>query len=241
MFPTLMRFWSFSLRIGRGQYLGMGVVLFLIKFAIDWVIAKFAFNRSWSPVNYLIWPDDRTVKLTELPFEDQMFAIVLLGVSLPFIWMGIILTLQRLNATELPRWLTVLFFVPIVNYLLFAVLTVLPNRDSRTIDELPKARPVRLRDRHREWVGHSYWKSGLISLLLTVPLAVAAVALETVILGSYGFSLFVGAPFTIGLLSALLVGFSEPRPFWVCLLTGFFTAFCCAVGLLVVALEGAIC
>jgi hypothetical protein len=154
----------------------------------------------------------------------------------------VILTLQRLIDAELPRWLTVLFFVPFVNLLFFAILVAMPSRDSRTASELPRVKPVTgLRRRHYHFARDSYWRSGLVAVFMTVPLTVLLVWAETLVIGSYGFSLFVGAPFAIGFLASLIVGFSSPKPLWICILTGFITGFLGAVGVVVVALEGIIC
>jgi len=75
-----------------------------------------------------------------------------------------------------------------------------------------------LRDVHRSIVLESYWRSGLVALAITVPLAVLGVVLSAELLQSYGFSLFVGAPFAVGMFSVLLFGFSRPQPLGACLL-----------------------
>ena len=48
--------------------------------------------------------------------------------ALPFIVIGILLTVQRLRDAGLPVALAMFFFVPLVNILLFLVLSVLPPR-----------------------------------------------------------------------------------------------------------------
>ena len=52
--PSLL--WTWNRTINRVPYLLIGLVLFLVKFAIDWTIASQGFGLSWSPLNYLIWP-----------------------------------------------------------------------------------------------------------------------------------------------------------------------------------------
>src|SRR5205807_8827989 len=75
-----------------------------------------------------------------------------------------------------------------------------------------------LRRVHRSIVLESYWRSGLVALAITVPLAVVGVVLGAVVLQSYGFSLFVGAPFAVGMVSVLLFGFSRQQPLGACML-----------------------
>ena len=73
-----------------------------------------------------------------------------------------------------------------------------------------------LRRVHRSIVLESYWRSGLVALSITVPLTVLGLVLGAQVFQSYGFSLFVGAPFAVGMISVLLFGFSQPKPFGAC-------------------------
>ena len=70
---------------------------------------------------------------------------------------------------------------------------------------------------HRSIVRESYWRSGLLALAITLPFALLAVVLGAQVFQSYGFSLFVGAPFAVGMISVLTFGFSAPKPFAACL------------------------
>jgi hypothetical protein len=282
--PSLL--WTWNRTIDRVPYLLTGALFFLVKFVIDWTIANRVFGQSWSPLNYLIWPNDRVLRVFELGDPERAFSLTMLLVSLPFIWTGVILTLHRLRATGLPLGLIVLFFVPLVNLLLFMVLVVLPTRpvqsaadiDSPLDDAQPpqvtlaepevgildpdllprpssagstniqrKARtPARrqlepLRQFHRSIVLESHWRSGLVSLLITVSLAVGAVIVGAQVFQSYGFSLFVGAPFAVGMISVLLFGFSRPQSFGACIAVAMAASALAGVAILLVALEGAIC
>ena len=60
--PSLL--WTWHGTIDRGPYLLTGALLFLVKFGIDWTIAAVGFGLSWSPLNYLIWPErPRSVRI----------------------------------------------------------------------------------------------------------------------------------------------------------------------------------
>src|SRR5688572_13938652 len=121
MFPQPSLLWTWNRTIDRLPYLLTGASLFLVKYLIDLAIATQAFGQSWSPLNYLIWPNDRVLRVFELSEPERWFSLTMLLVSVPFIWTGVILTLHRLRAADLPLGLIVLFFVPLVNLLLFAV------------------------------------------------------------------------------------------------------------------------
>jgi hypothetical protein len=168
----------------------------------------------------------------------------MLLVSLPFIWTGVILSMHRLRAAGLPLVLVVFFFVPLVNLLFFLVLTLLPTQKVLTVEAIPppEVRSLHtLRQAHRRLARDSHWRSGLVALLITVPLAVLGVVLATEALQSYGFSLFIGGPFALGMISVLLLGFSRPQPFGACVRVAFAAAVLAGLALFAVAREGAIC
>src|SRR5262249_25540246 len=218
--------------------------LFLIKFAIDWTISSQVFIQPWSPLDYLVWPNDRVLRVFELNDPERQFSLTMLMVSLPFIWTGVILTLHRVRAAGLAFTFVLLFLVPLVNLLLFLVLVLLPTQEVLTAVAVPQ--PVRrrlepLRIAHRSIVRQSYWRSGLISLAITVPLTVLAVVLGAQVLQSYGFSLFVGSPFALGMISVLLFGFSRPQPLGMCLAVAMAAAALAGLVILIIAIEGAIC
>src|SRR4051812_21200418 len=96
--------------IGRAAYLGWGLALFALKYAMDVTIAQVAFGRSWSPIHYLM--PNETLEILLLPPEEQVFYGALVVASLPFLMIGLTLTHRRLIAARLPGWLIVLFFVP---------------------------------------------------------------------------------------------------------------------------------
>lgn len=239
--PSLL--WDLDRAIDRGPYLLAGVLLFLVKFAIDWTIAALGFGQPWSPVNYLIWPNDRVLRIFELDDPERWFSLTMLVVSLPFIWVGVVLTLQRLRAAGLPPALVVLFFVPLVNLLLFLVLVLLPTRRVLAAVAVPRQRrPLESwRQAHRRFARESHWRSGLVALAISVPLAVLGVVAGAQVLQSYGFSLFVGAPFALGLVSVLLFGFSRPQPLGLSLVVATAAAALAGLAIIVVAIEGLIC
>jgi hypothetical protein len=234
--------WSWHRTIDRLPYLLSGVLLFFVKFAIDWIIATQVFGQSWSPLNYLIWPNDRVLRVFELGDPERWFSLTMLLVSLPFIWVGIILTFHRLRATGLPLSLIVLFFLPLVNLLLFLTLILLPTQEVLSAVAVPRTRRSEpLRKAHRTIVHQSYWRSGLTALAVSVPCAVLGVIFGAQVLQSYGFGLFVGAPFALGMISVLLFGFSRPQPLGACLIVAVSALALAGLAILLVALEGAIC
>ena len=76
MQPSLL--WTWNRTIDRVPYLLTGGFLFLVKFAIDWTIATTGFGLSWSPFNYLIWPNDRILRALEWGNPEQWFCLTML-------------------------------------------------------------------------------------------------------------------------------------------------------------------
>jgi len=125
-------------------------------------------------------------------------------------------------------WLVALFFVPLVNCVLMLVLSALPSRPPAPRPEpgepvVPTARAIGL------------------SLLASVGVGLLLVAVCTLVLRGYGAALFLGVPFLMGVVGAFVVNRDEPRPLGVTLRIAAMTIVIAGVGLLLFALEGAIC
>src|SRR5262249_49019262 len=97
-----------------------------VKYGIDLFVATFFFHRPWEIWNYF-FPGG--IDVLSMTFEDKLFFFTLLILALPFIWVGVVLTMRRLRAAQLPVQLVKLFFVPFLNVLLFGLLCLLPTQE----------------------------------------------------------------------------------------------------------------
>ncbi len=135
----LARFIGRDGRIGPMGFFVTGVWLFALKFLVDRLVAALAFGRPWSVYNYLI--PIESFPLTARAPGDARFYSAMLAVALPFVVVGILVTLARLRDADLPQWLSLLFFAPAANLIFFAALSVIPSAGRRRAgDELPVAR-----------------------------------------------------------------------------------------------------
>jgi len=227
-------------RISNQRYFVVGVSLFLVKYLIDSAIA-FAFGRNWTPLNYLIWPDQASVFVFQLPEADRRFGLTLLAAALPFIWIGVTLTLQRLRDAQLPVLLGLFFFVPAVNLLFIAALCLLPSRREKPIGEAESTSgPDQAAERRLitgEGGNRVFWLASITSAAVTL----AFVFVSANVLASYGFGLFVGAPFFQGLMAAAIYGLWGPRTMKECTEVAAVGLALTGVALLCVAMEGALC
>lgn len=229
--------WTWHGRIDRAEYATLGVLLFAIKYNVDRLVAGAAFHRSWYIFNY--WIPGVNVHRGGVPRNDWPFFLTLLLVSLPFIWTGVVLTLRRLRAAELPLWLVVFFFLPILNVFFFLLLSVLPSREEA---EKPEAKAEgRLEQFLSRVIPEHPIGSAAMALVLTTLLAIPLIGGSVYGVGSYGWSLFVGIPFVLGLNAVLLHSYRSPRDFGACVLVSFLSVVLAGVTLFILAVEGFIC
>ena len=212
--------------LGRRRYAVVGGALALLKYNLDRLIAL-AHGRYWSPLDYWV---PASFGIDELPGREPLFYVEMLVLAVPFVWIGVALTLRRLRDADLPGWLVLAFFVPFVNILLFLTLCVVPSqREDVGRTRLERVMP-------RTGLG-----SAALAVLVTSVLGIAVTVLAAEILESYGWGLFVGTPFAMGLVAAVLYGFHAPRSAGACVLVALGSAGVAAGLLAGLALEGLIC
>jgi hypothetical protein len=224
--------WRWDGTIDRGPYAALGISLMLVKYAIDrWLTWNLA-GLTFSPWAYWL----RTGPIPDLAHDPSRasYGYAMLASALPFVWSGIVLTVRRLRSAALPRWLALLFFVPFVNVMLFATLCALR---AQTNDEAGARRESFL----ERLVPQSQLGSALMSLAIVTPTTGALAYASAQWLGSYGWGLFVGLPFFVGMVSAILHGYRTPRSLGSCITVAVAALGILAGALFVFAIEGAIC
>ena len=226
--------WRWDGTVERGTYALVGLVGLAIKYNLDRLVARVVFDRPWTPANYLV--PGHIFNLASP--ADVNFCLGLLAVALPFIWIGVVLTVQRLRSAELPRWLVILFFVPLVQWLFLALLCLWPSRHE--------ARPPRLgaggfAARLEPLIPENALGAAAFGVAVTGVLGLGAAAVSVKVFTAYGFGLFVLVPFCVGLVAVLLYGYRRPRSCGSCILVALLAAGLLGAALLAVAFEGLIC
>jgi uncharacterized membrane protein YhaH (DUF805 family) len=229
--------WRWKGKVDRRRYAMVGVIGFAIKHNVDRAIATGFFPEIGGWFNY--WaPLGKTARLTHLTETDSKFLATMLFAALPFIWVGLAMTVRRLRDAGLPTWLVVLFFAPFLNLAFFAVLCALPPRDQAASQESLVRRPLRPLD---SIIPRSRIGSAVFSIVLTSVIGLACVLLGTAYAGAYGWSLFVGLPFCLGLLSVLFYSYHERRSLGACLQVSLLPVGILGCALVAVAVEGMVC
>jgi uncharacterized membrane protein YhaH (DUF805 family) len=227
-FRDWLNLWfTFDRTVTRRQYFVSGLVLAAVKYAGDLLIVWLAAGRLWHLSDYLSPVSSlASVKLVGAP--SSLLPVLALW-SLPFLWIGVSMSMRRALDAGLSAWLALLFFVPGLSYLFMALMCLLPT-STRAPARVDPPRP----HEHR-------LPRALLAIAVGMVLGLSMLALSVYGLASYGISLFLGTPFLIGAITAFLFNrtyaASERESQQVVLMT-----FACIAGvLLVTAAEGALC
>ena len=187
----------------RRVYLIAGVTLFLLKYAIDYTVASLVLGKPWSILHYL--SSQQILLLRSGTPGDRLYFTVMFLVSLPFIWIGITLTVRRLRSAAMPIWLAFLFFLPTINVFFLMIIAVMPPRERKSTTDSGAHQRVQP-SIHRRWPRNPA-TSAVLSMILTIIAGFALTGLSVYGLGVYGFGLFVGVPFCMGLIATIIYGF----------------------------------
>jgi uncharacterized membrane protein YhaH (DUF805 family) len=221
--------WTWRGALGRGDYARWGLLLFAVKYNLDRLLAARFFPGAWYPWSYLFTP----ARLPAGPGSGP--ALVLLGLSLPFVFWGISLTLRRLRDTSWPRTLLVLFFLPFVNLLFFAFLCVQPGREPPRPAQADPGWWERLLGSANPAV------AAALGIAASALLGLALLLVGTLVVRNYGWGLFVGTPFMMGFFSALFYSFARVRTWGECAMVAMAAVGLVSGLLLILAVEGVFC
>src|ERR1700756_357361 len=113
-----MRFidlWRWNGRVNREAYAVVGIASFIVKHLLDGLLTwNFLGNNSGFLFNY--WaPLGTSVEIKKLTSYQTEYLGVMLLTAIPFIWLGVAMTAQRLRDAGWHLWLAAIFFVPVVN------------------------------------------------------------------------------------------------------------------------------
>ena len=111
--------------IDRRIYLILGASLMAFKYAVDAAVIAIAAGVFWTPADYLL--PMITLNSSKAARFTPGLSIWLLLWTLPFIWIGVVLSVRRALDARIFPGVVVAFFVPFLNYLLMAALAIAPT------------------------------------------------------------------------------------------------------------------
>jgi len=189
----LLRFW-FTLdgTVDRKAYLASGVTLMVVKYFGDvWLVARTT-GTHWGPQDYLLHV--HSLLALSLPGAPSWLLAAIALWALPFIWIGVSLTLRRAIDAGVSPWLAVAFFVPFVNFVLMLVLVIAPSSPS-----VSKLGPM-----NRAVPGGHRLPTAVLAIGSALLLAVAVFGLSTLLVKQYFAATIFGTPFAMGALAGFL-------------------------------------
>jgi uncharacterized membrane protein YhaH (DUF805 family) len=233
---------GFEGTIAPARYFSIGFVLTVIKQLLDLFVASRVFGRPWSPLSYALTGE--IGGLFSLDRADQIFYATMLAVALPFLAVGIVLTVRRLRDAGWPLWLAAFFFAPLpINLLFFIVLCLVPSQPVAVqhplgdIIDVPSDLQAKSALTNRRFA----FIRAAGAILIPLPIAALVVYGGTHILGDYGWSLFVGLPFILPMLSVVIYGSGRNVNLGECILVGLVWVVVAIAMMIAFAFEGLIC
>jgi uncharacterized membrane protein YhaH (DUF805 family) len=223
-----LRLWfSFRDPIDRRTYLLHGAGLMLFKYVVDATLVWAFVHRWWTPLGYLnpVW----TLREQWLRGAPGWLAPALVLWTLPFLWIGVSMTLRRAVDAGASPWVSLLFFVPVVNYLTMLLLAALPSRPREAGTPAPPgAAELRIR-------------AGLLGVGAALAITIPTILLGVYVRRLYSAGLFLGTPFTIGYISAYVFNAREAQTQRHTLQVALVAVALAGGAMLVFALEGGLC
>jgi uncharacterized membrane protein YhaH (DUF805 family) len=185
--------WQLRGAIGRGPYLAWGLGLFALKVAIDALLVHWLFARGWQPSFYFA-----PLHWAEVYPADGPWQLLLFGaVSLPFLWVGVALTIRRLRDAGLAPLLVALFVLPVVNVAFFVLLALaVPMRESGPA--VAGTHPTAAVRTNAADSG-TWLREAIVANLMGILGLGASSAAAMALVRFYGSALFLGAPFLHGI------------------------------------------
>ena len=223
------RLWfAFEERVGRRAYLLSGLFLAAVKFAGDSLLVYAGTGRLWDPFDY----QSSMIRLINGPLEGapSWVLVSLVAWSIPFLWIGISMSMRRSLDAGFTAWFALFFFVPVLKYALMLGLCIAPSSPDRPVD--PEDRPRTYEQR---------LPSAMMAIASGMLLGLTMLALSIFLLKSYGVALFLGTPFVVGAFTAWLFNRRYPASGSETQHIVFMTIACVGGVTLVTAAEGALC
>jgi uncharacterized membrane protein YhaH (DUF805 family) len=220
-------------RVSPRTYLVGGLSLFALKYAGDWALAAAFATSPLTPLDY--FNPVLASRLAALGEYPPWLPLALMLWALPFIWCGVSMSARRaLDARRSPA-LALLFFVPIVNYLVIVLLCALPGGSSRAVVTSPAPVAPAVRPELEPL------RAAALSVLVAAAFGTLAMLFSVFGVQQYGSALFLGAPFLLGVLSGLVFNRGARRSSSGTVAVAVLSVTLMGGALLLLALEGVLC
>lgn len=214
---------NFTVPVTRKQYFFTGVTLLLVKYLGE-VAFIYAAKDVWlMPLDFL-----NPIASERYPFEgdDLLRYGFWLGLwQIPFLWIGVGMSVRRSIDAVVNPWVVPLFFLPFVNYVLMLALSIAPTRRGVS-DFYERA---------------SFLSATTSALMVTALLSITAFYFSVTVFKEYGVGIFVGLPIVMGMFAGFLANRKHDRGAGATIAFALLANIFVAGVFLVLAMEGLIC
>ena len=226
MLARWLRLWfGFSDPVDRGTYLRHGLGLTAFKYGLDALLIGLYAGIAWTPYDYLSPFFSARQRLLE--GGPPWLLPVLVAIALPFLWIGVSMSMRRaLDAGGSPA-VALLCFIPFVNIALMLALCI---PVSKTEPPPPHVRAATER-----------FKSAMLGVAAATVITLLSLGVGVYLRETYSAGFFLGVPFTVGYISSYIYNYRVERPEAETFALAMASVTIAAGTLVVFALEGLIC
>ncbi len=215
--------------VKRTTYFTVGVAFALVKYLGDASLIWFGLRRLWLPTDYL--HSAHSLLFTDFPHAPQWLTLTLLLWTIPFVWIGVTLTLRRALDAGWSPWLCLLFFVPYVAYSLILLLCLWPSSQKYS---LASPEP-------REPTDETFFSRAVSGILAGLAFGLVMIGTSVAFKGHYGLALFIGCPFGVGTIAGYFLSREGEADTIELFKVVLINLLCIAGALVLVAYEGLVC
>jgi len=151
-------------------------------------------------------------------------------IALPFLWIGVSMSMRRASDAGLSPWVALLFFVPGLNLLLMLVLSLLSSHTSNVplVVEAVQVSKERM-------------QSAMLGVAASLGITLLSVGIGVYLRQQYSAGLFLGVPFTIGYISSYIYNSHADRRAGESIGIAVASVTIASLAMILFALEGAVC
>jgi uncharacterized membrane protein YhaH (DUF805 family) len=199
-------------RVPRPAYIGWGLGLAALKFAVDTGIVYGFSHKTWTPLGYVI--PSLLLRDKATGSAPEIMHVLLVVAAMPFLWIGLSMSVRRAADAGLSPWVGVGFLVPLVNYVTILFLSLYPTKKEARWEPGP-AGVYRAAEGIAGPSSGAQLPSGvraaLLAVLVSIGLGLGMLWLSVYGLGMYGTVLFFATPFAMGASTAAFYNASVTR------------------------------
>ncbi len=219
------------------RYLIAGLLLAALKTSIDFAIAR-AYGHAFSVLFYVSPVDAPLFHMR----DDHAYWEALAVNAIPFVAVGLALTVKRLRDAALSPWFSLLFFVPFANLLFFASLVLLPSRPAPRSVLLPHDAPYREPRPLPPILVPMQRYPRLTAAVFGSVIGLGTMAVSVGLLKTYGVALMLGAPMISGFATGAFYARLDPDGhFRDALVSMIFVIMLTIAGVVILGIEGLGC